>query len=103
MGNTGMLGKVQIEGDWTQKRLILPVIQAALERTQLSVARYRADDDLRETQGHDPPPRSCPRSSRSSTSSSTRSAVAVNRPGSTSRCSRTGVVLYVSDEAEIGE
>jgi len=36
MGNTGMLGKVQIEGDWTQKRLILPVIQAALERTQLA-------------------------------------------------------------------
>lgn len=36
MGNTGILGKVQIEGNWTQKRLILPVIQAALERTQLA-------------------------------------------------------------------
>lgn len=36
MTDIGVLGKVQIEGTWTQKRLILPVIQAALERTPLA-------------------------------------------------------------------
>jgi len=60
MGNTGMLGKVQIEGDWTQKRLILTGDPGSARTHTACVARYRADDDLRETQGHDPPPRSCP-------------------------------------------
>lgn len=36
MASTGILGTVQIEGNWTQKRQILPVIQAALERTSLA-------------------------------------------------------------------
>jgi len=77
MGNTGMLGKVQIEGDWTQKRLILPVIQAALERTQLASPAIGPTMTYAKLKGTIPSS-VLSRSSRSSTSSSTRSAVAVN-------------------------
>jgi len=72
MGNTGMLGKVQIEGDWTQKRLILPVIQAALERTQLASPAIGPTMTYAKLKARSPSS-VLSRSSRSSTSSSTRS------------------------------
>ncbi len=36
MADTGVLGELHINGNWAQKRLILPVIMAALEETNLA-------------------------------------------------------------------
>jgi len=77
MGNTGMPSvRSRSKGTGRRKRLILPVIQAALERTQLASPAIGPTMTYAKLKGTSPPSSVLSRSSRSSTSSSTRSAVA---------------------------